>query len=94
MKILLVGELSGVHSNFGEGLEALGHKVTHLSLGDGYKSIEKKNTKIFRRQRGSILEFLAIELKKFIFLLRLKQYDVVQFQYKISFASILRRQMP
>ncbi|HWR45838.1 hypothetical protein [Sporomusa sp.] len=39
MKILLLGEFSGVHKNLKEGLVELGHRVTTASSGDGWKNI-------------------------------------------------------
>ncbi|CAM3456882.1 glycosyltransferase family protein [Aequorivita lipolytica] len=38
MKILLVGEYSRLHNSLKEGLLALGHEVTLVSTGDGFKS--------------------------------------------------------
>ena len=37
MKILLVGEYSRLHNSLKEGLIQLGHNVTLLSTGDGFK---------------------------------------------------------
>lgn len=37
MKILLVGEYSRLHNSLKEGLEKLGHKVTIMACGDGFK---------------------------------------------------------
>ncbi|WP_198334969.1 glycosyltransferase family protein [Psychrobacter namhaensis] len=39
MKILLLGEFSGLHKNLKEGLEEVGHEVDIASSGDGWKSI-------------------------------------------------------
>ena len=39
MKILLVGEYSGLHLNLKAGLEKLGHQVTTVGFRDGYKQI-------------------------------------------------------
>lgn len=39
MKILLVGEFSGVHTNFKNGLELLGHSVVLMHDGDGFKNL-------------------------------------------------------
>ena len=39
MRILLLGEASGVHSNLKKGLSNLGHNVTLVSSGDGFKQI-------------------------------------------------------
>jgi glycosyltransferase involved in cell wall biosynthesis len=40
MKILLLGEFSGLHKNLKEGLISYGHKVTVASTGDDWKKIE------------------------------------------------------
>lgn len=37
MKILLVGEYNSIHYTLKEGLETLGHQVTVVGLGDGFK---------------------------------------------------------
>lgn len=39
MKVLLLGEYSGVHTNLAKGLKKLGHEVYIISDGDGYKRI-------------------------------------------------------
>ena len=38
MKVLLVGEYSGVHNNLKKGLEKLGVKVILINGGDAWKS--------------------------------------------------------
>ena len=38
MKILLVGEYSGLHNSLKEGLIQLNHKVTLVSSGDNFKN--------------------------------------------------------
>lgn len=40
MKILLLGEFSGVHKYLTQGLRELGHEVLFISFGDGFKKIE------------------------------------------------------
>ena len=37
MNILLVGEYNSSHKTLKEGLESLGHQVTVVGLGDGFK---------------------------------------------------------
>ncbi|HIF9471053.1 TPA: glycosyltransferase [Photobacterium damselae] len=41
MKILLVGEYSGVHTNLAIALKSQGHEVVTMSNGDGYKSFPR-----------------------------------------------------
>ncbi|SEM88720.1 Glycosyltransferase involved in cell wall bisynthesis [Paenisporosarcina quisquiliarum] len=77
MRILLLGEFSGLHKNLKEGLVELGHDVTFASAGDGIKNIQgdidislpKGN--LFNKSAG------ILRLKKVFN--SLKDYDVVQF---------------
>ena len=38
MKILLIGEYSGLHNSLKDGLQLNGHSVTLLGTGDGFKN--------------------------------------------------------
>ena len=75
MKILLIGEYSNVHATLAEGLRELGHKVTVLSDGDGWKNycrdidVSRKSGKL-----GGIL----LMAKLYALLPILRGYDVVQ----------------
>ncbi|WP_054851766.1 glycosyltransferase [Olleya sp. ITB9] len=93
MKILLVGEYSRLHNSLKEGLVALGHEVTIIASGDGFKnydvdidiSSKLKNVRLFSFlnkmfTRFFRLNFIAIE-NAYRFkkqLPKLKNYDVVQ----------------
>lgn len=93
MKILLVGEYSRLHNSLKEGLVALGHEVTIIASGDGFKnydvdiniSSKLKNVRLFSFvnkifTRFFKLNFIAIE-NTYRFkkqLPKLKNYDVVQ----------------
>ena len=39
MKILLIGEYSNLHNSLKKGLIELGHEVTLVSFGDGFKNL-------------------------------------------------------
>lgn len=71
MKILLLGEYSGVHSNLAEGLRARGHEVTVASNGDFWKNYPR-DIDLARQGRGGFLWRLLKALP------RMKGYDVVQ----------------
>lgn len=77
MKILLVGEFSGVHNNLKKGLLELGHDVKLAADGDGFKQIGYDYR--IAPYKGNILGkfknifYLIRNIKKFI------GYDVVQF---------------
>lgn len=77
MKILLIGEFSGVHNNLKKGLMALGHEVKLAADGDGYRKfgydyqIAPFKGKYLGRIKNVI--YLIFNLRKFI------GFDVVQF---------------
>ena len=77
MKILLIGEYSNVHWTLAEGLRALGHEVTVVSDGDGWKDyprdINLKRGPL--NSRLSTLNYLWDLAKTFP---RLRGYDIVQ----------------
>ena len=84
MKILLLGEFSGLHKNLKEGLVELGHNVTTASTGDGWKEIECDIN------FGSTKKGLSGKVKKIFNMLRLipklKNYDIVQIIAPILFS--------
>lgn len=92
MKILLVGEYSGLHNSLKEGLTYLGHNVTIIASGDGFKSfpsdikiINRYNfgiklvlKKIVHKLTGKDISSKHIENQFFKHQDQLKGYDVVQ----------------
>lgn len=76
LKVLLLGEFSGLHKNLKEGLVELGHDVTIASSGDGWKSI-KSDLNIGPSRKG-ILRKPSGLWNIFRAVLKLKGYDVVQ----------------
>jgi glycosyltransferase involved in cell wall biosynthesis len=76
MRILLLGEFSGVHKNLKEGLEAIGHEVTFASQGDGFKNILGD---IDLRITGNVITRRLKYVKQLFHLIELvKGYDIVQ----------------
>lgn len=77
MKILLLGEYSNVHWTLAEGLRALGHSVTVVSDGDGWKDyprdINLKRSPL--NSQRSTLNYLFDLAKTWP---RLRGYDIVQ----------------
>ncbi|MBR2946686.1 MAG: glycosyltransferase family 1 protein [Bacteroidaceae bacterium] len=76
MKILLLGEYSNVHHSLATGLRALGHSVTVVSDGDGWKDYPR-DVDISRQSTG------VWHTIRYLFRLhrlwpRLRGYDVVQ----------------
>lgn len=77
MKILLLGEFSGLHKNLKAGLVRGGHKVDLVSSGDGFKKIYGDIVPpLFTG--GRLLDKLAYRLEYHRFLHGLSGYDVVQ----------------
>ncbi|WP_353778095.1 glycosyltransferase [Winogradskyella sp. 3972H.M.0a.05] len=92
MRILLVGEYSRLHNSLKEGLEELGHEVTIIGNGDGFKAypvdielnhsfnnyLSKKIRVFFYKFLFTDLASIEIYLKTLFLSKRLKNYDVVQ----------------
>ena len=77
MRILLVGEYSNVHWTLAEGLRALGHEVTVVSDGDGWKDYPR-DINLKRGPIGSKLSTLNYLRRLACVFPRLRGYDVVQ----------------
>ncbi len=101
MRILLIGEYSRLHNSLKEGLQSLGHKVTIVGSGDGFKQYPvdihltmgfqsgwKKKLRIAILKLTSI-DIAALYLRKAFTKLKwqLSGYDVVQLINESSFQS-------
>jgi len=75
MRILLIGEYSNVHATLAKGLRALGHQVTVLSDGDGWKNYPRD---IDVSRRSGKLGGILLIARLYTLLPRLRGYDVVQ----------------
>lgn len=73
MKILLIGEYSRLHNSLKEGLVALGHQVTIVGTGDGFKgyptdhSIHPKiiaGSKVFTKLKNGIYRITGTDIEK------------------------------
>ncbi len=77
MKVLLLGEFSGVHNNLKKGLEQQGCRVTLANNGDYYKKLQQdiKISPFKGKYFGKLLNiiYFLFNIRKFI------GYDVVQF---------------
>jgi len=76
MKILLLGEYSGIHLNLKEGLQELGHEVLVAGWGDGYRKIPVDIS--FESNLPLIFGKIHARLKPYFFLKKLQGYDIVQ----------------
>lgn len=87
MKVLLLGEFSGLHKNLKEGLEALGHHVDIASSGDGWKEINS-NIDLSSKYSGAVGKIDKL-FKLTKALPRFRGYDVVQLMAPIVFPNII-----
>lgn len=79
MKVLLLGEFSGVNINLKQGLQQLGHDVLLAANGDGWKSVGGADTFLFDYSREtSFLEKISGAFINPLFDKRFIGYDVVQ----------------
>ena len=87
MKILLVGDYSGVHSELRSALLALGHDVKLISDGDGYKGFSRdvdfSSANIKNKYVNLVLEYLGVRglflyFSKRMLVRSLKGFDAVQ----------------
>ena len=93
MKILLIGEYSGLHNSLKDGLQLNGHSVTLLGTGDGFKNypvdIEVKSTifeipflkfiaKIIDKLLKVSLNDFELGFKAYLKIKTLKDFDIVQ----------------
>ena len=86
MKILLVGEFSGLHKELKKGLVKLGHTVTILAAGDGWKEMDC-DIKIPTGD-GFISKIIAAA-RQYRLIRSLDNYDVVQFIYPHIFNRLV-----
>lgn len=75
MKILLIGDYSNVHATLAEGLRVLGHEVTVISDGDGWKDYPRDID--VSRQSGKV-GGIKLMFKLWRLLPKMQGYDIVQ----------------
>ena len=76
MKILLLGEYSNVHATLAKGLRMLGHQVTVVSDGDGWKNYPRDID--LTRRSLSLTGTLSYYMRAWKIISKCKGYDVVQ----------------
>lgn len=76
MRILLLGEYSGLHSNLRDGLIFNNHDVTLVGYSDSFKKIPVQIN--IDSTRKGLIGKLERRIKAFVISLKFKDYDVVQ----------------
>lgn len=79
MKVLLLGEFSSYHKFLSDGLEQLGHEVTIISEGDGWKQIGGAAFTLPRLSSKTPFDYYRVTKRYLELLKQYKGYDVVQF---------------
>ena len=86
MKILLLGEYSGLHNSLKEGLKAKGHEVTLIASGDGFKKFpadlllkKRFQTGLSKKFRVAIHKLLGFDLSS-----RLLYSDLMKHKAQLS----------
>lgn len=107
MRILLVGEYSRLHNSLKEGLQALGHEVTLVGSGDGFKKFPvditlergyetgwgKKLKLTLLKITGIDISELALRYKFKALKAKLSGYDVVQLINEATFQTTPRLEL-
>lgn len=86
MKVLLIGEFSGVHTNLKKGLVKLGHEVFFASDGDGYRNFTS-DFPIAPSTKSGVLGVFCNLIHIIFNIRKLIGYDVVQFIFPFSIPS-------
>ena len=78
MKILLLGEYSGFYKNLKEGLLDLGHEVTLLANGDGWKQIEGADGSLYKVVKNPVSKIKEHIIAPLYNIEKYNGYDIVQ----------------
>jgi len=89
MRVLLVGEYSGVHTNLAKGLKAQGHEVYVIGDTDGYKKIGSPDLFIFKKRLYS--RFRAINLLLTLYYILLDFLGIKGLFYSITKISEIKK---
>lgn len=85
MKILLIGEFSRLHNSLKEGLAALGHEVTIIGNGDGFK-----NYPVDLSTKAKWCETWLGKIPRYFFY-KLFRFDIAVIEYGIRFYFHLKK---
>lgn len=88
MRILLIGEFSNVHATLAKGFRKLGHEVTVVSNGNGWRNYDRDISMIRGKGRRGALGYMA---RLLLLLPKLRGYDVVQIVNPLFFELKAKR---
>ncbi len=93
MNILLIGDFSGLHTFLKHGLEELGHTVTLISNGDGFKKLDSDiDLPKLENNYGKLIDYSLYGIDVFQLTRKLKNYDVVQLAFDHLFSPVIINQ--
>lgn len=88
LNILLLGEFSGLHINLKQGFKDLGHKVTLVSSGDGYRGFKSDIVARYSSKPGVLGQLMNTLFYYRLFKkLSKEKYDVVQLVNHFTFST-------
>lgn len=93
MKILLLGEFSGLHLYLKQGLEKLGHDVTLLANHDGAKKIPGADDDLYYMKSNGLKKIFALYIEPLLHMHKYSGYDVIQFISPVLFSPIINTLM-
>lgn len=94
MKVLLMGEFSGLNTNLKNGLLELGVDCTLASIGDGWKKIPGADMPLYTIEDKSMIKKVYNYLvEPYINRSRFYGYDTVQMVYPVLFKTLINKQM-
>jgi hypothetical protein len=76
MKVLLLGEYSGLYKNLSEGLRVLGHNVKIVSDGDSWKHIDSDI--VLSKLNQTIIGKIKYRINMYQILSKITGYDIIQ----------------
>lgn len=86
MKLLLLGDYSGLQKYLKEGLQQIGEEVTLYSNGDGWKKIPGADCKLYKNTGNRYTNFLHGNIDPLFILNKFSGYDVVQLINPVIFS--------
>lgn len=94
MKVLLMGEFSGLSTNLKNGLLELGIDCTLASIGDGWKKIPGADIPLYNvEEKSTLKKFYNYIIEPYKNRDRFSGYDVVQMVYPVLFKPAINKRM-
>ena len=94
MRVLLMGEFSGLFTNLKNGLLELGVDCRLASIGDGWKEIPGSDMPLYTiENKSSIKKVYNYLIEPYIHRNRFHNFDIVQMVYPVLFKTIINKQM-